>query len=72
MPFDFHNRDRMESWIDELKELRYRCLREIGEFEWYSDAGEIGSRQPGDLESPEKVGKGFAWSGWDPVTHGPR
>ena len=65
MPFDFHNRDRMESWIDELKELRYRCLREIGEFEWHSDAGEIGSRQPGDLESPEKVGKGFAWSGWD-------
>lgn len=65
MPFDFHNRDRMESRIDELKDLRYRCLREIGEFTWHSDGGEIGRREPGETESPGKVGKGFTWSGWD-------
>lgn len=65
MPFDFHNRDRMESRIEELKELRYHSLREIGEFEWHRDGGEIGCRQPGSLEDPGKVSKGFGWSGWD-------
>ncbi len=65
MPFDFHNRDRMMSRVEELKELRYRGLRELGEFTWHEDAGENGCRTPGAPCEPKTVGKGFSWSGYD-------
>ncbi len=63
MPFNFHNRDRINNLIDELKELRYRSLHNIEIFHWYTDDGTIGNRTP---QGPSKeVGVGYRWKGWD-------
>jgi len=63
MPFDFHNRDRINHLIRELAELRYRDLHEIESFSWYQDNGEVGNREP--IGEPETVSVGFRWKGWD-------
>ncbi len=64
MAFDFHNRDRIESLLEELDGLRYRCMRDAGPFDWYNDRGEIGCRHP-EGEPLQQVGPGFVWSGYD-------
>ncbi len=63
MPFDFHNRDRIQNLIEEIKELRYKELHHIEAFSWYSDDGTIGNRIP--QGSPTEVKVGFRWKGWD-------
>ncbi len=63
MPFDFHNRDRIENLITELKEQRYKKLTEIKSFHWYRDDGSNGNRIP--MGEAEEVGIGFRWKGWD-------
>lgn len=63
MPFDFHNRDRINNLIEELKELRYKELHQIEAFSWYRDDGTIGNREP--QGTPEEVKVGFRWKGWD-------
>lgn len=63
MPFDFHNKGRINHLIEELQEFRYRNLQEISSFEWYTDDGTIGNRQP--QGEPETVSVGFRWKGWD-------
>lgn len=63
MPFDFHNRDRINNLIEELQELRYRNLHEIESFAWYKDNGEIANREP--VGESETVSLGFHWKGWD-------
>lgn len=63
MPFNFHNRDRINNLLEELEELRYRNLHDIESFSWYQDNGEIGNREP--MGEPEKVSVGFRWKGWD-------
>jgi alpha-mannosidase len=63
MPFDFHNRDRINNLIEELKELRYKELHKIEAFSWYTDDGTIGNRMP--QGTPEEVAVGFRWKGWD-------
>lgn len=63
MPFDFHNKERINNLIEELEELRYRNLHEIHAFEWYTDDGTVGNRQP--QGEPTTVGVGFRWKGWD-------
>ena len=63
MLFDFHNKDRINNLIEELKELRYKKLHNIETFSWYTDDGTIGNREPQGL--PEEVKVGFRWKGWD-------
>lgn len=63
MPFDFHNKGRINNLIEELSGFRYRKLQEIPSFDWYTDSGEIGNRNPEG--NPEKVSVGFRWKGWD-------
>ena len=63
MSFNFHNKDRLNNLLDELKELRYRNLQDIESFEWFQDDGETAKRNP-EGES-ETVGIGFRWKGWD-------
>lgn len=63
MPFDFHNKGRINNLIEELQELRYRNLHEIPEFQWYTDDGTVGNRQP--QGEPTTVNVGFRWKGWD-------
>lgn len=63
MPFDFKNRDRIKNLLEEMEELRYRCLHEVGELFWWEDDGTIGNRVPqGEGKS---VSVGFRWTGWD-------
>lgn len=59
MPFDFHNRDRLSHLTGELRELRYRELREIGGLRWYEEVN--GKR----TEGFQIVEKGFRFQGWD-------
>ena len=63
MPFDFHNKGRINNLIEELQEMRYRQLREIPSFSWYKDDGAIANRQP--QGESEIVSVGFRWKGWD-------
>lgn len=63
MPFDFHNRDRINNLIEELKEQRYKKLKEIPAFLWYVDDGSNGNRLP--QGEPTEVGVGYRWKGWD-------
>lgn len=63
MPFDFHNRDRIHNLIEELKEQRYKKLKDIPSFLWYGDDGSNGSRLP--QGEPAEVGVGYRWKGWD-------
>lgn len=63
MPFDFHNRDRIENLITELKEQRYKKLTDIKSFRWYTDDGSNGNRIP--MGEAKEVGIGFRWKGWD-------
>lgn len=63
MPFDFHNKDRINNLIEELRELRYKKLHDIKEFNWFEDDGRIGNNLPqGDSVIVEP---GFRWKGWD-------
>jgi alpha-mannosidase len=63
MPFNFHNRDRINNLFEEMKEFRYRELHDIEGFSWYSDDGTIGNREP--QGTPSEVKTGFRWKGWD-------
>lgn len=63
MPFDFHNKGRINHLIEELQELRYRKLHDIPSFAWYRDDGTVGNREP--QGEPETVAVGFRWTGWD-------
>lgn len=63
MPFDFHNRDRMDHLIQELKEYRYKKRKDIPAFLWYDDDGRNGNRLP--QGEPTEVGIGYRWKGWD-------
>lgn len=63
MPFDFHNKGRINNLIEELQELRYRNLHDIASFNWYTDDGTVGNRMP--QGEPVTVTPGFRWKGWD-------
>ena len=59
MPFDFHDFDRIKNLAEELRELRYRNLRNIPSFRFWEDS---------DRESrvcAKEVGPGFSFRGWD-------
>ena len=47
MPFDFHNRDRIDHLLEEIEELRYKDRRDLSGFCFWEDDGTIatGSRQ---------------------------
>ena len=38
MPFDFHDFDRIKNLAEELRELRYRNLRNIPSFRFWEDS----------------------------------
>lgn len=63
MPFNFHNKDRIENLLEELEGLRYRQMQDINEFLWYEDDGTIGNKEP-QGEGAE-VGIGYRWKGYD-------
>jgi len=63
MPFDFHNKDRINNLIEELAQLRYLKLQDIKTFLWYQDDGTLGNRNC--QGTGEQVTTGFSWKGWD-------
>ena len=46
MPFDFHNRDRIDHLLEEIEELRYKDRRDLSGFCFWEDDGTIGNREP--------------------------
>ena len=41
MPFDFHNRDRIDHLLEEIEELRYKDRRDLSGFCFWEDDGTI-------------------------------
>ena len=63
MPFDFHNRDRIDHLLEEIEELRYKDRRDLSGFCFWEDDGTIGNREPQGEGLPVELG--FRWKGWD-------